>query len=147
LIHGSSGIRWLPYRLDFRLVKTLCDAEGRGGLGREAAVQRLLEHKQRLMEKRAAEMVAAFNPHAFRSFSISTPVLSIRRLVSRSGTFRFLYHDKNLTPFKKKSSLKFSTPCMSSNEEKSKIFFHNLKLDFKFGSKPPETLFEDPDRE
>jgi hypothetical protein len=40
--------------------------EGRGGLGREAAVQRLLEHKQRLMEKRAAEMVAAFNPHAFR---------------------------------------------------------------------------------
>ena len=42
---------------------------GRGGLGREAAVQRLMEHKQRLMEKRAAEMVAAFNPHAFRWLS------------------------------------------------------------------------------
>ncbi len=45
--------------------------EGRGGLGREAAVERLREHKQRLMEKRAAEIVAAFNPHAFRYLSYS----------------------------------------------------------------------------
>jgi hypothetical protein len=45
--------------------------EGRGGLGREAAVERLREHKQRLIEKRAAEMVAAFNPHAFRSLTYS----------------------------------------------------------------------------
>jgi len=41
--------------------------EGRGGLGREAAVLRFKERKQRIMEQRAKNIVKEFDPAAYRA--------------------------------------------------------------------------------
>ena len=40
--------------------------EGRSGLGRDEAVKRLREKKMQLMVKRAEQLVADFDPAAFR---------------------------------------------------------------------------------
>eukprot|EP00088_Acartia_fossae_P037391 TRINITY_DN3855_c0_g1_i6.p1 TRINITY_DN3855_c0_g1~~TRINITY_DN3855_c0_g1_i6.p1 ORF type:complete len:267 (-),score=58.74 TRINITY_DN3855_c0_g1_i6:225-977(-) len=40
---------------------------GRGGLGRDEAMKKLKERKQRILEERARKLVADFNPNAFRA--------------------------------------------------------------------------------